>query len=69
MVLTQECPTCQKAMVPIVYAHRTPDLQKMENEGLIKIAGCQVYLGYTNGPTLFCNSCKDAVWADKEDVA
>lgn len=55
-------------MVPIVYAHRTPDLQKMENEGLIKIAGCQVYLGYTNGPTLFCNSCKDAVWADKGDV-
>lgn len=55
-------------MVPIAYAHRTPHLDKMEKEGKIKIAGCQVYLGYTNGPVLFCNSCKDAVWADQEEA-
>ena len=66
MALAQECPKCQQSMVPIVYAHRTPDLQKMENAGAIKIAGCQAYLGYTNGPTLFCNSCRDAVWTNKE---
>ncbi len=56
-------------MVPIVYAHRTPDLQKMENDGVIKVAGCQAYIGYTNGPTLFCNSCRDTVWPGPEDVA
>lgn len=68
MTIIQKCPKCQKSMVPIAYAHRTPHLDKMEKEGKIKIAGCQVYLGYTNGPVLFCNSCKDAVWADQEEA-
>ena len=64
MSLKEICPECQNTMVPIVYAHSTPYLQQMEADGLIKIAGCQVYLGYSNGPRLFCQICKNTIWPD-----